>query len=212
MVVALTSATRQGWRVLLIGGRSGLGKSTLAAQVAARRGACCLQTDDLRMALQSATTPNTHPALHYFVDAPGQARPDIWHHSPEELCQGLISVAGVVSRSLAVVISHHLVRAGPLVVEGDAILPVLATSAEFATAVIGGALRAIFLIESDDGAPNGTALADSAAPGESEQSTILAMHRRYGCWLRSEAQRLGLAVLPAPPYVTLLERTESLLT
>ena len=43
---------RPGWRVLLIGGPSGGGKSTVAEQIGLRLGISWLQVDDLRLALQ----------------------------------------------------------------------------------------------------------------------------------------------------------------
>lgn len=197
------------WRVLLIGGRSGLGKSTLAAELALRHGACCLQADDVRMALQSVTTPEAQPALHYFVAAPGVARSGVWRRPPEALCRGLIGVAGVVSEALAVVVSHHLVHAGPLVLDGDGILPTLAARAEFAAARADGTLQALCLIDPEDAAPD--AGTEPALDADADQRTRLAMHRRYGCWLQDEAARLGLPALPARPYPTLLERAEALL-
>lgn len=61
------------WKVLLIGGASGLGKSVVARAIAEATGASLREADDVRMALQAVTAPDEKPALHFFVRSPGVA-------------------------------------------------------------------------------------------------------------------------------------------
>jgi 2-phosphoglycerate kinase len=62
------SQTQSPWQVLLIGGSSGVGKTHVARQLAHHLSISLLLVDDVRLALQQATTPISHPALHAFLD------------------------------------------------------------------------------------------------------------------------------------------------
>jgi hypothetical protein len=207
--VARPAAAGDGWLVLLIGGHSGAGKSTLAAQLAQGTGAALVEADDVRMAIQRVTTPDQLPALHFFASAPGVARAGIWQRDPDELVQGLIGVAEIVSRALEPVMGHHVAAAKPAVIEGDGILPSLAAQDppgwSLPTGVIppgfaARAVRSVFLIE-----PDADVVRQRMGLG-AEGDTQAAMHWRYGQWLRAEAARHGQPVVPPRPYNTLLER------
>jgi 2-phosphoglycerate kinase len=50
--------------VVLIGGTSGAGKTTLGRALAAKLDAVSLTCDDLALALRAITTPESHPGLH----------------------------------------------------------------------------------------------------------------------------------------------------
>ncbi len=110
------------WRVLLIGGASGAGKTVLAHNLARHYGVSLLLVDDARLALQQITTPEQQPALHYFL-----TRPDVWRQPEDELLAGFVGVADALAPALGVIVAHHLVvaGAGPLIVEGDGIAPSL---------------------------------------------------------------------------------------
>jgi hypothetical protein len=78
---APASVGRSDWRVLLIGGHSGAGKSTVAERLARRHGTAWLMVDDLRLALQRSRavlpTPEATAALHF------DKRPGWWRVPPE---------------------------------------------------------------------------------------------------------------------------------
>ena len=57
-------------KVFLIGGASGVGKTTLGSALAARLGIKSLSIDDLLIAAQGVTTPETHPGLHVMRKVP----------------------------------------------------------------------------------------------------------------------------------------------
>jgi len=202
------TTTGNGWLVLLIGGHSGAGKSTLAAQIARRTGASHVEADDVRMAIQRVTTPDQLPALHFFTSAPGVARPGIWQCDPQELVQGLIGVGKVVSRALGPVVGHHVAAAKPVVLEGDGILPALAAPDSdgwspphgLHRAIAAGAVRSVFLIESD------LEVVRQQMGAGPEVDAQAVMHWQFGQWLHAEAKRHGQPVLPPRPYDTLLDR------
>ena len=53
--------TRRDWKVLLIGGPSGVGKTTVAQHMARRLGISWAQADDFRLVLERETSPATYP-------------------------------------------------------------------------------------------------------------------------------------------------------
>ncbi|HEX5415307.1 MAG TPA: hypothetical protein VFZ25_06560, partial [Chloroflexota bacterium] len=200
------------WTVLLIGGASSLGKTTVGRDIGRKLGVPVLQADDFRMAMQRITTESVQPALHYFLDGRvGKVKDGIWQRAPEELCRGLRGVGSVVSRSLEVVISHHLavVSSGPIIVEGDGILPSLAAQDRIDGAPALGRVRSVFLYEPDERQLRATMLR-RFRPGDvavtDEDRNFAGMHWLYGEWLRQEAELLSLPTIPSRPYDTLVER------
>jgi 2-phosphoglycerate kinase len=82
------------WRVLLLGGNAGVGKTRVSRALAHQWGVSVLLADDIRMALQ-VTTSAQQLDLYFFMTDPA-----IWQRTPEELCEGWIGVAKVVSSAL----------------------------------------------------------------------------------------------------------------
>src|SRR5579863_1269475 len=72
------------WKILLVGGSSGVGKTLIAREIGLRFGIPWLQVDDLRLAFQwsHVTLPEHSDALYLFQNA------DRWQLSPEEFCKG----------------------------------------------------------------------------------------------------------------------------
>jgi 2-phosphoglycerate kinase len=188
-------------KVLLLGGRSGVGKSTLARRTGRRVGVSWVQVDDVRLALQRLTAPEDQPALHYFL-----ATPDVWSQPPEELCKRLIDVGRIVSRSLEHVVGHHVVAADPLILEGDGILPEAA--AAFARQHSPRLVRSVFLCEDDEDQLRGADLGRGRGAGEINDAAqrIVRMNWLYGRWLRREAERFHLPVVNARPWRTAVQR------
>ena len=200
----IDSAPTQPWSVLLIGGHSGAGKTTVAYDLARRFGTACTQVDDIRLALQQIITPAERPALHFFL-----ATPDVWQRPPAELCAGLIAVGELVSAALDIVIAHHLATAGPLILEGDGIVPALAAQSSFGGVANRSWVRAVFLVEPDEAVLQASMLGRGRGYDDrsaAEQATQARMNWLYGRWLHQEAERRGLPVLPARPWPTLADR------
>lgn len=146
-----TSQRRQGpqqrWRVLLLGGSSGTGKSSIARQLAARLEISWLQVDDLRLALQNSRVSfpeKAHTDALYFFTRPG-----IWHGSPEALSQALIAVGETLRPALEIVIANHIDIDAPVILEGDGILPSLLENPLMHQHKNSGRLQAVFLQEPD---------------------------------------------------------------
>lgn len=200
------AARRPGWRVLLIGGPSGTGKSMAAERLGLRFGVPWLQVDDLRLALQSSrvTLPRDTEALYFFEETPGVLR-----LPPERLRDGLIAVGEVMSPAIEVVVENHVDQAAPVVIEGDGILPSLFIQPSVRERTADGRARAVFLVEPDEDAILANMLARGRGiPGrtEAELRTQARAYWLYGRWLAGEARRHGLPALEPRPWATLVER------
>jgi 2-phosphoglycerate kinase len=195
------------WRVLLIGGSSGTGKTQLARQLAKHFGVSLVLADDVRMALQLVATAGQHPALHYFL-----TQKDVWQQSVEALRAGWIGVSEVVSQALVAVIAHHICveDVGPVIIEGDAVLPSLAAQKHYSWCEARhGEVQALFLYEPHESA----LLANMHARGrgfdaltEPEQQTLARASWLYGDWLRQQAEDCGVTTLEVRPWKTLETR------
>ncbi len=192
------------WKVLLIGGHSGVGKTVVARQLARRFGVTLAEVDDFRLVLERMTTPEQQPALHALLAA--GSRTDL---SPTAVCDSLITVAQVMSHALEIVVANHVATDTPTILEGDGLLPAFAARRVFANRHVGTSVRAVFLIEEDE-----TCLFRGAVErGRGFESLTPAHQRRqvrvswlYGQWLQQEVVRYGLPVVTPHPWETLVER------
>jgi 2-phosphoglycerate kinase len=195
------------WRVLLVGGHSGAGKSTVAQRLARRYGTAWLMADDLRLALQRSRvtlrSPDATAALH-FDTAPGW-----WRHPPERLRDAAIAVGAALSPALEVVIENHVDQRLPVVLEGDGILPALLARPPVRARAAGGRVRAVFVVEPDEAALAANIRARGLEATFMTAVEVAGMVRArwlYGRWLAEQARRAGLPVLAPRPWGTLADR------
>lgn len=193
--------TPPNWKVLLIGGSSGVGKTVVARQLASQLSLSVLLLDDLRLALQNATSAATNPDVHVFLRYSAEQWSDA-----DSIFADWIKVGRAMSAPLNAVIRHHIVvpDVGQVIIEGDGILPT-AIPREFETDDV----RAIFIVEQDQERLRKNML--SRGRGfesweKSEQESFVHASWLYGQWLANEADRLGLPVIEAWPQHNILER------
>jgi 2-phosphoglycerate kinase len=194
------------WRVLLIGGSSGVGKSSIAGQLGRRFGTPWMQVDDLRLALQRCRVilPEKTEDLYFFEETP-----QVWSLPPVRLQDGLIALGQVMSAALEVVIENHVDTADPLVIEGDAILPSLLTRPSVKARRSNGQVQAVFLFEPDEQVLLAHMDARYHVHVSHNEALLRAMsHVRWlhGLWLAEGARRLDLPVLEPHPWETLAQR------
>jgi 2-phosphoglycerate kinase len=183
----------------------------VARTLARQLGLSVFLADDIRMAIQQVTTPAEQPGIHYFT-----AHPTIWQKPSEDLCNGFITVGKAMTRPLAVNIAHHVFveGSGPLIIEGDAILPSLAAQRDFSNlhftpAPVGSEVRSVFLVEPDEEVVMRNMLARGRGFGSvsrKEQEAIARASWLYGHWLRRQADYYDLPIVESRPWETLVER------
>ena len=203
----------RGWRVLLIGGPSGVGKTVVARTLGRRLGASWLQVDDIRLAFQraGARLPNEADtrALNYFIQTS-----DVWSQAPELLRDALLAVGEALAPALEVIIENHVDTDAPVIIEGDGILPSLLARPPVAERVARGHVRAVFLVETSREAlyrnmldrGRGYELAPEAARRAEARAKWL-----YSYWIEQEATRLRLPVITSRPWTSLPRRVLSAL-
>lgn len=199
-------------RILLIGGSSGVGKTSVAQRLGRRLAFSHVLVDDIRIAIQSVTTPAEKPDLHRFHG------PDFLSRmSAQQFVDGLIAVGRAITPALHTIVSHHLAVdvAGPLLLEGDGILPALAASQDFADVRgtrlpdISRRVASVFLIEPDADVllENQLQRSPTFYGGDPEmQRRYTDAIWRYGQWLRAEAERYGCPTVSPRPFATLEQR------
>lgn len=196
------------WEVLLIGGVSGAGKTVAAAELARRLMIPWIGVDDLRLALQwtrvSLPEPEQTEALYFFLDTP-----DVWSLQPERLRDGLIEVGEIMSPAIEIVVSNHLGNAGPVILEGDGILPSLADRSEVKAGIESGRVRIVFLHEPDPDRLQANYLQRNRFPEGRSDAELRAEARAkalFSDWIVAEARRRELPVIDSRPFDSLLDR------
>jgi 2-phosphoglycerate kinase len=187
------------WQVLLLGGPSGTGKTAVSYRLARHFGIGITEVDDFQVLLETMTTPEQQPVLHFWRTHPA---PD--QLSAKEIMEQGLAVGRVMATGLEAVIANHLEEETPVVLEGDFILPALAAQTTFGGARHDGQVRAIFLYEPDE-----RQLVENflrREPQSGPQTTRARVSWLYGQWLKQEAVRYGLPALPARPWDTVFDR------
>ncbi len=185
------------WRVLLLGGASGVGKSEVSARLAAHFGAALSFVDDVQTVLERMTTPEQYPVLHAWRTDPDA----ILQLDDDAMLAHTLDFAAVMVQALEPVIAQHLESAMPVVFEGDFILPELVTRAAYDGTPSQGQVRGLFLFDDEEQiARNFIEREGEAQPRRARASWC------YGEWLRRECARLGLPAVAARPWSDVLER------
>lgn len=192
------------WQVLLLGGASGVGKSSLSYNLARHYNVNLTEVDDIQVALTKLLTPQQQPLLHFwrthweeFSSWSDQEHLDFFTRLSREVFQP----------ALEAIIANHLETNRPVILEGDFILPELATFKTFAEQANNNRVKALFIYEEDE-----KQIAANYLARDNEEQTFRA-HLSWinNQWLRNECERLGIPVLSARPWDTVLERAIKIL-
>jgi 2-phosphoglycerate kinase len=200
-----------GWRVVLIGGNSGAGKTYVTRELVQQLGVSFLMVDDIRIALHQVTTQTQQPDLHVFLNY----QPEDWRN-PDKIFEDWLRVGTAMIKPLKAIIAHHIVvpDTGRIIIEGDGILPSLALQStfsdlrEFTGLNIKNEIRAVFLVENDEAIildklrKRGRGFNESS---QEEQKSFAHASWLYGKWLRKEAEVHSLPVLYSQPKKTVIE-------
>lgn len=190
---------QRNWTVALIGGASGVGKTSISYRLAHACGVGITEVDDFQIALEAMTTPAEQPVLHRWRTESDQIRAS----GDAAVLAHTIAYAEVMSKVLELVIANHLKTQTPVVLEGDFIVPSLATRSTYGGEAAGGRVRAIFISEQHEGQilDNYQRREGTRQPERARASAV------FDQWLRAQAALAGVPVVPARPWQTALERT-----
>lgn len=176
--------------MLLIGGSSSVGKTTVAGAVAERLGWDVVGTDELL---------RDRPELD-----PLAGSSEIWDRAPAELCELLIAGAAAAIPHLIRCLTERAPSVRGLVLEGERIHPELSSWLGQ-----GRDASAVFIVETNAARLHDTLLARSQAftkLAESRRRAVVEVDRLYGSWLLRETARLSLPCIASQPWDTLAER------
>jgi 2-phosphoglycerate kinase len=190
------------WDVLLVGGHSTSGKSTVALQIGRQLQVPVVQVDDFRIALQRVTSPGQIEGLHVFL----QPEEQLFMAPMSRLVENHIRIAQVMSHAIEAVVAHHVLVRQPIIIEGDGILPELAVAQRIDQVPVAGRVEAVFVCAASIGDFRAALRRRWPAGGGryAEKWTELAW--RYGQWQREECIKRGVTVIDSEPFSTLAER------
>ncbi|MCC6455869.1 MAG: hypothetical protein IT328_13035 [Caldilineaceae bacterium] len=187
------------WQVLLIGGASGSGKTSLSYRLAHHFGIGITEADDIHTALMHMTTPEQYPALHYW-----DTHPEAHHLPAEEILKLHLATCRQMMPAFEAVIANHLESEIPLVLEGDYLLPAQAAQPEFNGFANEGRVRGIFVHEEDEEQFVQNYLLREPASGRQEmRARVSWLHSQ---WLQQQVSEVGGIIIPARPWETSFER------
>jgi 2-phosphoglycerate kinase len=200
------------WTVLLIGGTSATGKTTLGEAMAHRLDLRYIDLDLFWIVLNSAIPPEVEPCLHLFEPE------SIWLTlTPEELTERYLPVASCMCSAIEPLLVHHLQIKRPVVLEGAWLLPSFAQQGTYAGEDLGESVRSLFLVE-DSREEIGQRIRGRhgggswfAAQSQLAQHNGIETQWLYGQRIKQSAEALCLPVLESRPFETLLERALSAL-
>lgn len=184
------------WKILLIGGSSGTGKSLLARQLAKHFELPLMEVDDIRIVLQNIVDPKIHPDLFTFFHDPDFLE----HYNAEILAEKLLHVGREVWAALDALITKHLVCNEPVIFEGDGIIP------ELLAARNQSGIRAVFLWDEMDNLR--TRVEDRNRPCTKKETSLkyAEFSYNYSAKLKEQAAQNGFIVVPSSPIKTLFGR------
>ncbi|MET8338474.1 hypothetical protein ABZV14_39250 [Streptosporangium canum] len=190
---------RPPWRVLLLCGASGAGKSRVGYPLARHYGTPIVEVDDLVEALQAMTTPRQQPLLHHW-----RTHPEAALLPPADVVELQIAIAEALIPAVDAVVGNHLETDTPVIIEGDYLLPAFAVRDSFAGVPAGGQVAAVVLREPDE-----AQLLENyrrREPGGGEQLHRARVSALHGERLAVQAAEAGVPVVAARPWDDVFRR------
>ncbi|WP_310829259.1 hypothetical protein [Paenibacillus pedocola] len=180
------------WTVLFIGGASGIGKSSIAYEIARFYGVNVLEVDDVHLSVKTVTTKKHFPAIHYW--ASGVDWKDI---GVDGNVNWLIDVSNEISPVLKELANRHIEDKLPIIIEGDFIHP------KFTLSFDNPEVKSIFVHESDKSQILQNYL---SREGGELQHFRAEVSISYGDWIADTCKQKGIELIESRPWNTALSR------
>lgn len=180
------------WTVLIIGGASGMGKSSIAYEIARFYGVNVLEVDDVHLSVKSVTTKESFPAIHYWNT--GVNWMDV---GVDGNVKWLIDVGKEMAPVLKELVNRHIEDQLPIIIEGDFINP------EFTKSFEHPEVKSIFVNEAD---VNQILHNYLVREGGDLQNYRAEISIAYGKWIVDTCNQNGISVIESRPWDTALER------
>ena len=178
--------------VLLIGGPSGTGKSSIAYEISRFYGVSVLEADDIHLSVKALTDSSRLPAIHRWDDDADWQAAGIQGNT-----DWLIEVGREMIPALKALVERHIVDKVPVIIEGDFISPDLVNLIDHPLA------RAVFIQEEDI---SQIAQNYMAREGGEPQRFRAEVSAAYGRWIKDMCGRTGCPVIASRPWNTALAR------
>jgi 2-phosphoglycerate kinase len=179
------------WDVLIIGGASGSGKTSISRPLSQLYGVDLLRVDDFQCLLEAIISPERVPDLHYW-----KIEPNWRNQSVEWVVERLKSVSQAWLPGLAAVIKDRMEEKIPMILEGDFILP------ELAAAFDNPRIKTIFVHE-----PSREQIYQNYLSREgTHQAHRADISHAFGNWLKERCEEFNVPVFESRPWASLLER------
>ncbi|MEU5772292.1 hypothetical protein ABZ819_03165 [Streptomyces venezuelae] len=179
------------WRVLVVGGASGMGKTGVGRALARRYDVPVVEVDDIVEALLAVTLPEHLPEIHFW-----RTHPEAAHQAPESVVQRQIAIAKALEPAIEAVVANHVDTDTPVILEGDYVVPGPATP--------DGPVRAVFLHEDDEEQVTANYLRREPEAGPQRHRARVSV--LYGRWLAAQARAAGVPVVAPRPWEDLANR------
>jgi 2-phosphoglycerate kinase len=179
--------------IILIGGSSSVGKTTVARRLGACLGRSCIELDSYLQEIDD-------PELEFF-----DGHPDFWDRSGQVLCARLVHVAERAGPHIQLLVASWQSQMKTALFEGEQIHPRLVEKLTKSEDIKG-----IFILERDPNRLYRTLEQRSQRFRDlppTHRVRVVEMNRLYGQWLHSQAEQRQIAWLEAQPWATLVERT-----
>jgi len=180
------------WTVLWIGGASGIGKSSLAYELARYYDVNVLEVDDIHLSVKTVTTKEQFPVIHYW-----KTGEDEKYAGVDGTVNWLIDVSKEMAPVLKALADRHIEDNLPVIIEGDFIHP------ELAAAFNHPQVRSIFIHEYEQ---QQIVQNYAAREGGDFQHGRAEVSIAYSDWIADTCKRLGLDVIESRPWSTVLSR------
>jgi len=179
------------WDILIIGGASGSGKTSVSRPLSRLYGVDLVRVDDFQILLETLT-PETLPAINYWSTHPN------WRdeESTDETVSKMVDTGRIFLPGLSAIIKDHLLENIPMILEGDFIHPEL--SASFNDPRI----KTIFIHE-----PSQEQISQNYFVREGKHQTHRAsISYAYGNWLKENCKKHSIPIIESRPWDSLVER------